>query len=171
MISLRFTFLAAALIAAPASAAGPATADIVGPGGAPMGTVTLTDAPKGVLVRIEATGLAPGWHAIHFHEKGVCSDEGFKMSGAHVHPGKAPVHGLLNPAMSDFGDLPNIYAGPDGTAKADVFTTLVSLGGAGKRPALMDADGSALVIHASPDDYATQPIGGAGARIACAAIK
>jgi Cu-Zn family superoxide dismutase len=172
MTALRTLATVAALLAAvPAAAQMAKTADIVGPGGAAMGKVTLTDAPKGVLVRVEATGLTPGWHAIHFHEKGVCNDAGFKASGAHVHPGKAPIHGLLNPAMSDFGDLPNIFAGSDGTANADVFTTLVSLGGAGKRPSLGDADGSALVIHANADDYKTQPIGGAGDRIACAVIK
>ncbi len=163
--------LSAALLAAPALAQTAKTGDIVGPGGAAMGKVTVTDAPKGVILRVEASGLTPGWHAIHFHEKGVCNDEGFKLSGAHIHPGKMGVHGLLNPKASDFGDLPNIWAGADGTANAEVFSPLVSLGGAGKRPALADADGSALVIHANPDDYMTQPIGGAGARVACAVIK
>ena len=123
-------------------------------------------------MRVEATGLTPGWHGMHFHEKGVCDDAGFKASGGHVHAGtKPPVHGLLNPAATDSGDLPNIFVAADGSAHADAFTTLVSLSGAGKRPALGDADGSALVIHAGPDDYTTQPIGGAGARVACAVIK
>ena len=81
------------------------------------------------------------------------------------------VHGLLNPKADDAGDLPNIWAGADGTAHAEVYSTLVSVGGAGKRPALADADGSALVVHANPDDYTTQPIGGAGARVACAVIR
>ena len=165
------TLLAAALFATPAFAQMARTSDIVGPGGTAMGKVTVTDAPKGVILRVEATGLTPGWHAIHFHEKGVCSDEGFKMSGGHIHAGKMGVHGLLNPEASDFGDLPNIWAGADGTANAEVYSTLVSVSGAGNRPALADADGSAVVIHASPDDYMTQPIGGAGARVACAVIK
>ncbi len=175
MKHLRRTAVALAFAALPALAAAqmtaPKTADIVGPGGAAMGKLTLTEAPGGVILRIEATGLTPGWHAIHFHEKGVCSDEGFKMSGSHIHPGAAGVHGLLNPARKDFGDLPNIWAGADGAANAEVYSTLVSTSGAGKRPALADADGSALVIHASPDDYTTQPIGGAGARVACAVIN
>ena len=59
----------------------------------------------------------------------------------------------------------------DGTAKAEVFSALVSFAGEGGRPALKDADGSALVIHANADDHSTQPIGGAGDRVACAALS
>jgi Cu-Zn family superoxide dismutase len=171
--TFRIAAVSAALTAVPAMAAtmGPIGGDLVGPGNSALGKVTVTDAPKGVILHIEATGLTPGWHGAHFHEKGVCNDEGFKLSGSHIHPGKMGVHGLLNPNASDFGDLPNIYVAADGTANVELFSTLVSVGGAGKRPALSDADGSALVIHASPDDYMTQPIGGAGARVACAVIK
>ena len=131
------------------------------------GTVKLTAAPKGVLVHIEASGLKPGWHAIHFHAKGDCSDAAFQLSGGHTHDPSvtAPVHGLLNPAANDSGDLPNIYAGADGKASAEVFSALTTLA------TLRDADGSALVVHASADDYMAQPIGGAGARVGCAVIK
>lgn len=136
-----------------------------------IGTVVLTDAPKGVLLRVEASGLAPGWHGIHFHEKGDCSDAAFKMAGGHVHTMTPAVHGLLNPQANDDGDLPNVHADAQGKVAAELFSPLVSLSGAGGRPALLDADGSALVIHAKPDDYTTQPIGGAGDRVACAVIK
>ena len=169
----RLIALAAGLAALPALAAAPMTGSLVGPGDAPRGTVTLTDAPGGVLLRVEATGLPPGWHAIHFHEKGTCDDAGFKASGAHVHAGKAPpVHGLLNPARRDNGDLPNFFVAADGTARAEMFSTLVTMKGAAPgRLALADADGSAIVIHANADDYRTQPIGGAGDRIACAVVQ
>ena len=80
-------------------------------------------------------------------------------------------HGLLNPKGPDMGDLPNLYVGADGTGQAQAFSTLVSWKGAGGRPALADADGSALVVHANADDGKTQPIGGAGDRVACAVIK
>jgi Cu-Zn family superoxide dismutase len=162
---------AAALLAVPALAADQPGV-LKGANGATLGTVSVTDAPKGVLLRIEAKGLTPGWHGAHFHEKGVCSDAGFKNSGAHVHAASAnPVtHGLLNAGANDAGDLPNIYVAADGSATVELYSTLVSLTGTDGRPALKDADGSALVIHASPDDYKTQPIGGAGARIACAII-
>ena len=74
-------------------------------------------------------------------------------------------HGLLNPDGVHDGDLPNIYAAADGTAKAEIFTTLVEL------ETLLDDDGSAVVIHAQPDDHLTQPIGGAGDRVACGVIE
>jgi superoxide dismutase, Cu-Zn family len=167
------TVCAALLLAGTAVAQSPLTrtANLVDEKGTQIGTVTLTDAPKGVLLHIEASGLTPGWHGIHFHEKGVCSDAGFKMSGGHVHTMTPSIHGLLNPKASDQGDLTNIYAGTDGKVMAELFSPLVSLSGAAGRANLLDADGSAIVIHASPDDYMTQPIGGAGARVACAVVK
>jgi superoxide dismutase, Cu-Zn family len=147
------------------------TYDIKSSDSKPMGTIVLKSAPKGVLVRLEATGLTPGWHAIHFHEKGVCDDAKFASAGAHVHSPKPAVHGLLNPAANDSGDLPNIYADKDGRAFAEVFSTLVTFAKIDDRPSLMDPDGSSLIIHANPDDHTSQPIGGAGARVACAVIK
>jgi Cu-Zn family superoxide dismutase len=147
------------------------TTTLKGVGGVPSGTVTLMNGPHGVLVRIEAFGLTPGWHAVHFHEKADCSDAAFKTAGAHVHEVTPAVHGLLNHDANDKGDLPNIYAGADGKAIAEVYSDLVMLRGGENKPALLDSDGSALVIHAKADDYMSQPIGGAGDRVACAAIK
>lgn len=135
-----------------------------------IGQVTLTDAPKGVILRIEAHGLTPGWHAVHFHEKAGCSDAMFKSAGAHVHMMTPATHGLLNPDGNDLGDLPNLFVGPDGMGMAEYFSPFVALQSGTSRASLLDADGSALVIHAKPDDYITQPIGGAGERVACAAI-
>jgi Cu-Zn family superoxide dismutase len=148
-----------------------ATAAISGGDGKALGTATLTEAPHGVLLRVELKGLTPGWHGLHFHEKGDCGAPDFKSAGAHVHTTTAVVHGLLNPDGNDNGDLPNIFAGSDGAATAELFSPLVSLKGAGGRPALLDADGSSIVVHASPDDYKSQPIGGAGARVACGVVK
>jgi len=125
-----------------------------------------------VLLRLEATGLKPGWHAVHFHAEGRCAGPDFDSAGGHVHAGAAKaVHGLLNPQGDDAGDLPNVHAGADGVARADIFSTLVSLDGAGGKPGLLDADGSALILHESPDDYMSQPIGGAGSRVACGVIR
>ncbi len=147
------------------------TSELKGPNGASIGQVTLTAAANGVILRVEAKGLTPGWHGMHFHEKGDCSDAAFKNAGAHVHAKTPVVHGLLNADANDAGDLPNLFVASDGTATVELYSTLVSLKGESVRPALLDSDGSALVIHASPDDYKTQPIGGAGARIACAVIQ
>lgn len=163
--------MAAALALATAAAAAPVTTPLAGAGGTPAGQITLSDAPNGVLLHVEASGLTPGWHAIHFHEKADCSDAAFKNAGGHVHMATPAVHGLLNPAANDMGDLPNIHAGPDGKAMAEIFSPMVAMHAGTARANLSDADGSAVVIHAKPDDYTTQPIGGAGDRVACAMIK
>jgi len=159
--------LAALLFASSASAQAPATAtaDLKNGAGQTVGAVTLTAAPKGVLMKVEAKGLTPGWHGLHFHEKADCSKSDFTSAGAHVHGQEAAVHGLLNPKANDLGDLPNVHAGADGAVNAEVFSSLVTLA------ALKDADGSAVVIHAGPDDHMAQPIGGAGARVACAEVR
>lgn len=122
------------------------------------------------MLRIEARRLPQGWHGVHFHEKADCSDAGFKGAGGHVHLHKPIVHGFLAEGANDAGDLPNIHVHGDGSVTVELYSTLVSVNGRDGRPALRDADGSALVIHANPDDYTTQPIGGAGDRIACAVI-
>jgi Cu-Zn family superoxide dismutase len=146
------------------------TVPILGPEGEAMGSATLTQGARGVLMRVEATGLTPGWHGLHFHEKADCSSADFKSAGGHMHDAAPVAHGLLNPDANETGDLPNLFAGADGAATAEVFSPLVSLTAAEIAGALLDADGSALVIHAAPDDHLTQPIGGAGARVACAVI-
>jgi superoxide dismutase, Cu-Zn family len=136
-----------------------------------IGQVTVTAAPNGVILRVEARGLAPGWHAMHFHEKADCSAPAFTSSGGHIHAKTPVVHGILNADFNDAGDLPNFYVNADGSAMVELYSTLVTFKPSDARPALLDADGSALVIHANPDDYKSQPIGGSGARIACAPIQ
>jgi Cu-Zn family superoxide dismutase len=163
--------LTAAAIALPALAA-PAsvTINLKGPAGEDMGRATITEGARGVVLRVDVKGLTPGWHGLHFHEKGDCSTADFKSAGGHVHDAADVVHGFLATGHNDAGDLPNLHAGADGTAMAEVFTPFVSLAAGGDKPGLLDADGSALVIHARADDYASQPIGGAGDRVACAVI-
>ena len=158
--------------AAPALAGAPlATATFKTQESADAGTADLSEGPGGAVIRVTASGLKPGWHAIHFHETGDCSDEGYKKSGAHVqHAAKEP-HGLLNPEGPDDGDLPNIYAAEDGTVNAELYSDRVTLSEAEGRANLIDEDGSALVIHEGPDDHMSQPIGGAGGRVACAVIE
>jgi superoxide dismutase, Cu-Zn family len=140
--------------------------DIIGETGETIGRLKLREGPNGVLldVVVEAGGLAPGWHGLHFHQVGDCSDVGtFKRSGGHV--GKiAGGHGLMNPAGPETGDLPNIHAAPDGSAAMEAFSDRFTLAD------LTDEDGSAMIMHESRDDHISQPIGGAGARVACAAI-
>lgn len=142
-------------------------ATLVDAGGNRIGRAVLTQGPTGLLIRIEATGLTPGWHGVHIHAAGQC-DAPFTSAGAHINHAdpKAP-HGLLNTEGPDDGDLPNIHADAQGRVNAEVFTTRARIASEGPGQWLWDADGSAIVIHASPDDHTTQPIGGAGARVAC----
>ena len=135
--------------------------------GADIGKATLTQGSTGLLIKVEATGLTPGWHGVHIHAVGQC-EAPFTSAGAHVNHGepKAP-HGLLGADGPDDGDLPNIHAGPDGSVNAEVFTTRARIADEGPGQWLWDADGSAIVIHANVDDHVSQPIGGAGDRVAC----
>lgn len=145
----------------------PVRADILGSEGGQIGSAVLRQGPNGVLIRVtlEAGALTPGWHGLHLHQVGDCSDTGtYKLSGGHV--GKIEGgHGLLNPDGPEGGDTPNIYAAADGSAAMEIVTNLTNL------ETLTDEDGSALIIHAGEDDHITQPIGGAGARVACAVIE
>lgn len=169
---------AGAALAATAPAVQVAGAAVKGAKGEDMGHARFVGGPNGVLVHLELKGLTPGWHALHFHEKGDCSDAAFQSAGSHINhteakPNDKTQHGFLNLTGSalEFGDLPNIYAGGDGMAQAEIFATRVAIAGDANHPGLIDADGSALVVHAAPDDYASPPIGGAGARVACGPIK
>ena len=149
------------------TSAAPVSAVVLGSTGASIGTVDLKQGPHGVLIRVElrSGSLTPGWHGLHLHQVGDCSDTGvYKRSGGHV--GKVEGgHGLLNSAGPEGGDTPNIYASLNGSAGMEMITSRITLS------ELLDEDGSALIIHAGPDDHVTQPIGGAGGRVACAAIK
>ncbi|WP_084462871.1 superoxide dismutase family protein [Oceanibaculum pacificum] len=167
---LASTLAAAGMLAAfsmsAAWAAETASADILDNKGQKIGQATFTAAPEGVLLRLSVQGLPPGWHGAHFHAMGDCSDhEKFMASKGHVTHDDKP-HGLLNAKGTHAGDLPNLYVHADGKGEAEMFTHLAML-----EKDLLDADGSALVIHAGPDDHMTQPIGGAGDRIACGVIK
>lgn len=141
--------------------------DLIGVEGQSIGAVNVLSGPHGILleVTVEAGGLTPGWHGLHLHQVGDCSDLGeFKRSGGHVGMIEGG-HGLLNPVGPEAGDLPNIWAAGDGSAGMEAFTTLVDVS------ALADEDGVALIIHENRDDHLSQPIGGAGGRVACSVIR
>jgi len=160
---------AAALLAVSTAAVAEtaAVARLVDAAGNDAGTVRFTPGPTGVLLEVDARGMVPGPHAIHLHSVGSCSPD-FGHAKGHINP-DGREHGLLNPNGPDRGDLPNIFAAADGTVRAELFTTLVSIEGGDA--ALFDADGSAVVVHQNPDDHVTQPIGGAGPRIACGVVE
>lgn len=146
-------------------------ASIINGQGAEIGKATLTQGATGLLIKVEAAGLTPGWHGIHIHATGQCAAP-FTSAGAHInHTDPKTPHGLLNAQGPDDGDLPNLYAAADGSAHGEFFTTKARISQDGPGQWLWDADGSALVIHANPDDHNSQPIGGAGDRVACAVLS
>ena len=165
---MRSLFAAAALTVLSlqtASAADTALADLAGPDGAALGTVTLTQTPHGVLVEADLKGLTPGAHGFHIHETGSCAPD-FKAAGGHYNP-KGSGHGLNHEGGFHAGDMPNLHVGADGTVRADVFNASVTL--TGGDVTLFDADGSAIIVHEKADTYSDKA--GAGGRVACGVIK
>ncbi len=138
--------------------------------GVDAGSVTAFLGPRGVLLRVEGLGWPAGWHGVHLHAVGQCEGPGFTSAGAHLNHAEARPHGLLNTnGGPDLGDLQNIWAAADGTARAEVYLAGSGLGMGGMD--LLDADGLSFVVHANADDHVSQPIGGAGARISCGVFE
>jgi Cu-Zn family superoxide dismutase len=133
-------------------------------GNATTGNVAFT--PNGDRVRVLAkvSGLTPGAHGFHIHDKGDCSAPDGMSAGGHFNPtGKA--HG--NPAAGEHhgGDMPMLEADASGNAALDVTLEGFTLGS--------DANtivGRAVIVHKDADDYKTQPTGNSGARVACGII-
>ena len=164
--------LALALCSASASSEdGPAMAqaDMVNPEGAAIGTVTFEQTPSGVLINVDVTDLPPGPHGIHLHAVGACTPD-FSAAKGHINP-DGVAHGLRHPEGPDQGDLPLLFVHADGTARAEFYHTRIHVESGNDNPILLDEDGSAVIIHDKPDDHITQPIGGAGGRIACGVIQ
>lgn len=167
---MRFrTILAAAsaaLVPLSVQAAEVAVAELIGPDGKARGTVTLSEGPNGVLIRLRTANLAMGEHGFHIHQTGACAPD-FGAAGGHYNPDGSG-HGLMHPDGPHAGDLPNIHADATGGAKADVFTQAVTLA-EGADNTLFDSDGSAIIIHENPDSYGAEA--GAGGRVACGVIE
>jgi Cu-Zn family superoxide dismutase len=137
--------------------------------GASLGTLRLDQTGDGVRVRGTLTGLAPGVHGIHFHTVGRCDPPGFASAGPHFNPTNS-LHGLQNPLGPHAGDLPNITVNVAGQAVVDLTTTRATFDPASPR-GLVGGDGTALIVHADPDDQHTDPSGNSGARIACGVVR
>ena len=135
-------------------------------GGRELGTLTLTDSQRGINLTGRLRGVAPGEHGLHIHSVGRCEPT-FDAAGGHWNP-TGRQHGIQNAQGSHFGDLPNITVGADSTATVDVNSRSGTLRGSNS---LFDEDGAAVVLHAGPDDYRTDPSGGSGARIACGVVN
>ena len=165
---MRLVLTAAAATLLPLAAlaeahTGPMTAEIVGADGTAIGSIEIMAAPSGMNhIVVTAEGIEPGVHGIHLHETGLCEGD-FTSAGGHI-AGDAQ-HGVMVEGGPHPGDMPNAHVQDDGVLAVEVFSDAFSI-----EEHLMDADGSAFIIHAGADDYASQPSGEAGARVGCAVI-
>ena len=147
-----------------------ASATLMTANGTAAGTVQVRQAAGGtVTVDVNAIGLTPGAHGIHFHEVGQCDGaSAFATAGAHYNPLNRE-HGLERPAGPHAGDAPNLVASSNGTASLSFTTDRITL--TSGSISLFDANGSSVVIHAAADDQVTQPSGNSGGRVACGVIQ
>lgn len=153
--------------AAQTKAAPMATAKLAAGDGSARGTATVTQAGDGLHVVVKATGFTPGIHAVHIHTVGQCVGPDFTSAGGHWNP-TGRKHGKDNPDGMHMGDMPNMTVAADGTGSIEYHVASGTIMG-GATP-LMDADGSAIVIHAQPDDNVSDPAGNAGGRVACGVL-
>lgn len=146
---------------------GHATAELIDGQGQPKGSAMIHQGKDGIEISVRVIGVPAGVHAVHIHTTGACTGPDFTSAGGHWNPAKKQ-HGHDNPAGAHMGDIPNMTVGADGKGelKAVVKGGVMS----GAPDALLDADGAAIVVHAAPDDYKTDPTGNAGGRIACGII-
>jgi Cu-Zn family superoxide dismutase len=166
--------LAAALFVGSVATASASHASValVDASGATAGWATIAEDGTGVLhLNVHVKGLTAGLHGIHLHAVGRC-DVGtaptFASAGGHHNP-LGHDHGLESPTGAHAGDLPNLVVNAEGVGHLDAVSDLATLSAG--LVSLFDADGSALVIHALPDDQVTNPTGNSGARIACGVIE
>ena len=122
------------------------------------GTVSFATRGDQLAVRVKLSGLKPGEHGFHVHEKGDCSAPDATSAGGHWNPGAQP-HGPQS-GPHHAGDMPALNA--DAAGRVDALLTL---------PGPVDGYvGKAVVVHADPDDYKTQPTGNSGGRVGCGVI-
>lgn len=133
--------------------------------GKPMGTITFTQTGSKVHVVGEITGLSPGKHGIHIHEKGDMSAPDLMSTGGHFNPDKH-IHGGPTTSPVHAGDFGNLTADSSGKAFIDLTVDDISIG-----EGASDILGRAVIVHAKEDDLKSQPAGAAGARIAGGVIE
>jgi Cu-Zn family superoxide dismutase len=130
-----------------------------------MGTVRFTEIPPNVHITADVTGLTPGEHGFHIHEKGDCGAPDASSAGGHFNPGKK-MHGGPEAAEHHMGDLGNLVADANGRAHYDRTVNFLELA---VDPNTID--GKAVIVHAGQDDLHSQPAGNSGARVACGIIR
>jgi len=165
---LVLLFSATVVNAATPPAAKPLVVDIKNAQGQLVGTATLSEAPRGVRIKLDIKNLPPGEHSLHIHQFAKCDAPDFKTAGPHFNPDGAAGgnhdhdHGGGLPA----GDIPDfsLIVAADGTAHATVIAPHVTLGS--DSHSVFSNGGTAMVIHA----VATEASSAAPPRIACGVI-
>ena len=158
---------AAMMMTVSLSAQGPVKVEMKDGAGQSIGTATLSESMGVVHIQLDLKGLKAGDHALHVHGTAKCEGPGFTTAGGHFNPA-AKKHGLQSAEGPHAGDMDNFTVAADGTAKGMVMAKGISLGTGAN--SVFTGGGTALVIHAGPDDMKTDPAGAAGDRIACGVI-
>jgi Cu-Zn family superoxide dismutase len=128
------------------------------------GTVTFARRGEKVTVSAQLSGVPPGKHGFHIHEKGDCSAPDATSAGGHFNPTGKP-HGAPGTPEHHAGDMPMLEADASGNARLSAELSRLTLGDGGA-----DIVGRSVVVHKDPDDYRSQPAGDSGPRIGCGVI-
>jgi Cu-Zn family superoxide dismutase len=162
---ISIAILITAALAACRSSRGPMATATLQPseGQTAKGTVHFQDTADGTEVIVDLTGVPPGTHGFHVHEKGDCGNNG-QNAGGHFNP-TGMVHGAPDAVSHHAGDFGNVTTEPNGEVHTRFTTRSVTV-----KEGTSSAIGHAVVLHASPDDLVSQPTGNAGARIACGVV-
>jgi Cu-Zn family superoxide dismutase len=146
---------------------GPTATATIAPtaGNTARGKVTFTQKGDKVTVAAQLSGLSPGGHGFHVHEKGDCSAPDGASAGGHYNPTLKP-HGAPDAAEHHAGDMPMLQADASGNASLTADVSGMTIGGL-----MGNIVGRSVVVHKDPDDYKSQPAGNSGARIGCGVIQ
>ena len=158
--------LSAIMVCGTAEAAN-ARAEFINAQGQSVGGATLVETPHGVKIALQLSGLPAGTHGFHIHAVGKCDPPAFTSAGGHFNPEQRK-HGGMSAEGPHAGDLPSLVVEQHGSYSGEVTAHRVTLHPG--RNSLFSANGTALVIHADPDDGKTDPTGNAGGRIACGVV-
>lgn len=134
-------------------------------GNGAKGSVAFTRQGPRVTMVADVSGLTPGSHGFHIHEKGDCTAEDAASAGGHFNPAGKP---HADPATLDrhAGDMPMLVADASGNARLTTTLDIVTIG-----EGAADIVGRSVIVHKDADDYKTQPTGNSGARVACGVIR
>ncbi|MFN3726581.1 MAG: superoxide dismutase family protein [Allosphingosinicella sp.] len=141
-----------------------ASARILDAAGRQLAAASAVQQNDGLRISVSSSGLRAGTYGLHVHAVGRCDPPDFTSAGGHWNPTMRQ-HGSQNPQGPHRGDLPNLIVGANG--QGEIAFTIPDARLSGGVGGMLDADGAAIVVHAGPDDYRTDPSGNSGARIGC----